>query len=363
MPTRPYAPLVLILGLILAATLDCRGVEADRKTQPGQAEPTLELKNGNLSFASNGATRNLGQKSALPYRIVCSSSAYSLATTCGSDLGVVTYSTDGSDVRAFRDMLVMVVQPPACVLAGLADSEDGGGAGVVLLGSRGEEVWRDRRADLLWPVTGEARSDVFCISQGSDANPLGVYGLKPTLERVAMPSGNEIWRRTFDVNEYVEDATIYGLGSRYGVICLQYGVDLYEFLAFELATGAAKSVKVLEGVPAYTSFYPGPIPEPAGVVLHGDSLSVAVSDLNGRWFKLVFDLAAGTLEQLPVPAQPGLGERNPHREGGRGIPAPPLFPQKVLPTQYGDTWIIPALVNEHGQVFIAAADGASWVAP
>jgi outer membrane protein assembly factor BamB len=238
-----------------------------------------------------------------------------------------------------------------------------GAGGAVLLGARGEEVWRDSGADLLWPAAGQRRSDAFLVVQGSDTNPLGVYGLAPSLVRVSMPDGRELWRRPVATNDYVEDASIYAIGTKYGVLCLQYGVDLFDFQTVDIATGAMNSVKLIDGVPTFTSYYPGPIPEPAGVELIGDRLGVQFQTNEGDLLKLEFDLAKGTVQQVRSKAQPGFGERNPHRDGGTGAARPPLFPQAILPTQHGSAWSIPALVNKDGKVFVATASGASWVTP
>jgi hypothetical protein len=360
MPPRLHTPYALVLGLMLASVLACAGAAPAKQRA---AAPTWQWKDGRLALLSGGKVQALSVKSPVPYRIVSSSNAYSLLTTCDSDLSVVTYSTDGVNVRAFRDMLLVLRQGPVCALQGLASTEAGGATGTVLLGSRGEEVWRDVRADLLWPVTGEPRRDAFCISQGADTNPLGIYCLQPALARVALPAGNEMWRASLLTDEYVEDAIIYGIGGKYGLLCLQYGVDLYEFFTFELATGATRSVKLFDGVPAYTSIYPGPIPYPAGVELNGDILSVVAHHNQRGWLRLVFNLAAGTVKEFPGTAPPALAERNPHPDGGQGAPKPPLFPQGILPTQSGNAWTIPALLNAKGQVFVATSSGASWVTP
>ena len=365
MPSRPRTPLVPILVLMLAAILACQGVAADKKiaAQQSNGGPTLQLKDGDLTLVSNGAAHRIAAKSAQPYRLVVSGANYSLVTTCGSDLQVATYSTDGVNVRKLPDMLPQIVLPPVCALAGLASSEAGGTTGVTLLGPRGEPVWRDAQADLLWPVTGKPRSNAFCISAGSDTNPLGIYGLQPTLKRIACPAGTELWNAPLATENYVEDAILYGIGSKYGLLGVQYGVELHEFFTFDVTTGSAKSALLLEGAPLFRRWYPGPIPEPLGVELNGDDLTVTVLELDGGWKKLTFNLSSGSVKSVATKPLALLGEHNPHPDGGIGAAKPPLFPQGILPMQFGAAWTIPALMNPKGQVFVVAGNGASWVTP
>jgi hypothetical protein len=351
----------LIFALSLVALLACQSGAAGK---PAVAKaPRLQYQNGQLSFLSDGQTHPLQSKAPLPYQIVASSDAYSLVTTADAALAVATYSTDGVNVRRFPDMLPQVVQPPVCALFGLADSAADGATGMVLLGSRGEQVWRGQSADLLWPATGAPRRDVFCIAAGTDTNPLGIYGLQPALVRVNAASGAVLWRQPIPTDEYVEDAVVYGIGAKHGLLCLQYGTDLFEFFRFDVASGAMQTVYTLDGTPTYQNVYPGPIAEPLGVQLSGDSLQVTVTRVAGGWHQFTFDLAKGTVMMAKAQPQPLLSARNPHPNGGSGAAKPPLFPQGIVPTQSGASWTIPALVNAKGQVFVTTADGANWVTP
>src|SRR4051812_3082041 len=101
MSSQLYTPLAVIMGLILAATLACQGSAAEKKaTKQSSGGPILQLADGKLTYVNAGTSCTVDAKSPLPYRIVMSSSGFSLVTTCGSDLQPETYSTDGTNVRS-----------------------------------------------------------------------------------------------------------------------------------------------------------------------------------------------------------------------------------------------------------------------
>src|SRR6185369_3657995 len=98
---------------------------------------------------------------------------------------------------------------------------------------------------------------------------------------------------------------------------LQYSSEAYEFINFDVATGAAQSTRLLDGSPAFKLMYPGGLGKPAGVQLSSDKLSVVVNQLEGDPRKWTFNLGNGRFSESSAERLPAFGEENSHSRGGK----------------------------------------------
>jgi len=299
---------------------------------------------------------------ARPYRIVALGPP-ALATTCGPDLTPTTWAVSDT-ATAYPGMLPALCLPPLVALSPLPNLDDPDAPGVILLGPTGSVVWQAEAAELLLPETGEAdRATAYIVSGKGDL--AYNFGAEPRFTAVEASSGHVLWQTALEPRSPVAGVVLWGADSAHGLLSLQYDYELYEFVRFDLRDGSLGERWQLVGQPAFSLVYPGPSDEPSSASLAGSKLSVLVFPQTGPREKWTFELASGEFARSPDQGAPPPSRRedNPLPEEGSGTPSPsaPPFPQRLLPTESGTAWRIPALLSPDGRALVVAGETAHLV--
>jgi outer membrane protein assembly factor BamB len=333
--------------------------QAQRGTVTGAAQ--LQRRGETLSLLQDGVVvRSCVAGTVQPYRIV-STGAPIVVTAADGDLRVATWAVpaNGDPVRHV-DLLPSISQPPLTALIPLTESPSGIAEGLSLLAGDGTVSWTDPRADLLWAFAGADPAVAYAaVASGDDL--IYVYGETPQLTAVDAATGRELWRRGLQPLGPAVDIQLWGLSADHGLLLLQYDYEVFEFVSFARSTGDLLQRHRLDGQPAIRLVYPGPTWEPARVKVTGGSVSLAVNDVEQGYQLWTFDLADGTLDKAALPgfAVTAREENALELAGGSTSGAAPM-PQGLLPTETGDNWTIPALLNADGRVLVVDSEGAAW---
>jgi hypothetical protein len=175
-------------------------------------------------------------------------------------------------------------------------------------------------------------------------------------------TGEVLWRTEPPVLGAADDIELLCHTEGYGLLVLQYGYTMFQYLSVDLATGELTELYVLNGQPMVVIVQPGAMPRYRGLSASGTIAQMLLVDERKGAGEIEFDLAAGTYEFRPqhIPG-PGTTEDNVLPvEGGLADACAPPYPQSLLPTEYGSEWRIPALVAGN-RFLIVTGEKASWV--
>lgn len=334
-----------------------------RSSATSQADCEIVYAGGVLSVVSeSGVLWHEPVPDARPYRVVALGPP-ALATTCGPDLMPTTWAVSDT-ATAYPGMLPALCLPPLVAISPLPNLDDPYAPGVMLLGPTGSVLWRAEAAELLLPQTGEAdRSTAFVVSGQGDA--VFTFGTEPRLTAVEASSGHVLWQTALAPRSPVAGVVLWGAEGAHGLLSLQYDYELFEFVRFDLRRGSLGERWQLVGQPAFSLVYPGPSDEPSRTSFAGSKLSVLVFPQTGPRETWAFDLASGELARSPDQGAPPASRRedNPLPEEGSATPGPPAppFPQRLLPTESGTAWRIPALITADGRALVVEGETARLV--
>jgi len=299
----------------------------------------------------------------LPYQVVTLGEPV-LVTVLSSQLVPTTYAL-ARDTQVYPGMIPLLADPPLMALGTLLPDEPLSLSAVTLLNSTGEEVFSIDDGALLLPVVASQDTVECYLVQAGGADMLHLFGPEALLLAVTPADGNARWAVELSAGPPLVDVELWALSSQWGLLCLQYGYDLYELVRFNRATGALGPRWPLAGQPAYTVVYPGQFYEPAELTLDGDVAQCLVDTVEHGWQNWRIDLEQGQLDTVSAaPPSSIRREENELPVGGASIPGPPHppFPQRLLPAAACDRFKIPALIKDGTSVLVVDAAGARWVA-
>lgn len=354
---------MVVRWLWLMALLFCSCPRAAEVRGDTAAHAKLVYGQGRLSIVRAGSPAIvIPANKPVPYAIIAQGPPM-LVTTCGTDLRPVTFAAVAPPV-AYPDTVPLLCDPPLVALMPLPDMETFEPVGCTLLKPDGAVQWQSQACELLTADCGVRVSDVAYIAMAQDGSALTPFGA-PRLVAIDTASGAELWRSDLAARDDTVDVHLWALDDQHGLLSLQYNYESYDFVTFDRLTGGLGARHSLSGQPAIRLVYPGPAEEPSQAQLTGGIARILMFPLAGRAEVWSFNLASGELAQaklageIPAPGR----EENTLPVGGNGAPGPaqPPFPQTLLPTQSGDNWSIPALLDETGRVLVVDAGGARWV--
>jgi len=358
----------LVLCLLLPAA--CPARPSPPATEPAAFPAAGELvwDGAQLSYANSPTAkpRPLAGVSPLPYQTVCLGPP-ALVTVLDSALVPTTWAAADSP-HQYVDMLPALVKPPLCALTQFPAAEMPGLPGMLLLKPDGSVAWQGESSELMWPAAAEesyfSQPAVAYIVAAEGGDLIYPYGSTPQLVAVNTADGSELWRADLKAPAAAAGVTLLALSPQWGLLCLQYDYQVYEFVRFSCADGTVGPRWPLPGQVATRIVYPGQLDEPLSAQLTGDRLELTVIVDNQGYAVWSFDLATGELSKQAASAPASIRrEENQLPVGGEGVPGPPAppFPQRLLPSAVADQpWRIPALLNAAGDVLVIDADGARW---
>ena len=318
---------------------------------------------GILTFSDSGGAYVAKEvPGALPYQVVAFGPP-AIVTTVGPGLEVATWAL-ADEAHEYRGMIPLVVEPPLIALAPVVLPYDSNVGALTLLAANGEAAWTSEHSELLWPEHTYAEPGVAYVVTTGGGDPLFPFGEQVGLVSVDASTGHVIWSQDLDAAFATAGVQLWALTEHWGLLSLQYGYESYEFISFSRKDGSLGLRRMLEGQPATSLVYPGPVEEPFEIKVDGEAIGLRVFLNEGisQWW--AFDLAGGELARSGS-APPGaiLREENDRAPGGSSVPGPddPPFPQRMLPAAAGPSWTIPALVDGQGRVLVIGDDGAHWV--
>lgn len=313
----------------------------------------VHLRDANGELASNRAE-------AVPYKIIRDSKP-AIVTTCGPQLIPVTYVL-GDDNLRFDNMLPQLAEPPVIALFALSTEEDTPGGRAVLIGPGGEIVWEHLNAMILLPSTGDAAQAPVLAVPCADSYETP-FGEHPELIAIDPQTGAEAWRADIPVLGPPDNVELLCRSGGYGLLSLQYGYIMFQFVTLKFGTGEMRQLYVLNGQPAVFIEQPGAMPVYRHCSAEGTIAELMVNDQEREAAGiLTFDLAQGTAQFSAQKITGPLAREDNVLPLGGGLASPdaPPYPQSILPTEYGEHWTIPALVIGR-RFLLVTADGASWV--
>jgi hypothetical protein len=357
MPARSLLVFCAMLLLTAAACPKSTHTATERALPPQDAY--LAFDSGTVRLISQGeAISTITRPGTVPYRVVREADP-AIVTTCGANLVPRTFVI-GSEISQFDDMLPQLVEPPVIVLFTVSAEEDTPGGRIVLIGLDGLPVYQSHNAQVLLPAEGPAGSPVL-VAPTADSF-LKPFGETPTVLAVDPITGKIAWGVEPPVRTAPDDIELLCTTRGFGLLSLQYGYTLFQYLSVNLETGEMAELHDLGGQPFATIVQPGTMPAYRGLTASDGVAELLVFDEQLGAGMLSFDLAGGTVEftAREVSGPVTVEENVMPIGGGLAQPEAPPYPQSLLPTEFGDDWTITAL-TDGARYLVIDGDGAAWV--